>query len=279
MNYNSVNYSAISADLTTVFFAVLVFAVFYLFLRFTKKPLKEVLQRTHLDSSKISLIVDKLFAFFIIALGLITAAAQLGVNITATLAGMGVLGVAVSFAAKDALGNIIAGFMIYWDRPFKLGEWIEIQGSYGKVTKITLRTTRIKTLDNRRVIVPNARIVDEVLINHSKGENVRIDNSVGIGYEESIEKAREVILNTVNKIEGVLEEPKSEVVVEELGDSAVVLTVRTWVKDEAKERRISFEIKEKVKMALDEAGIEMPYPHSVIIQKERKNLQGLGRET
>jgi small conductance mechanosensitive channel len=189
------------------------------------------------------------------------AADQLGINVGAALAGIGIAGIALGFAAQDSLANTIAGFVIFWDKPFEVGDWVEVGSQYGRVTNITIRTTRIRTLRNTYVVIPNKKVIDEVLVNHSKHGETRVDVPVGIAYKESIPRAREVLLQAAAAIDGVLADPAPDVVVTGLGASSVDMEVRVWIVQADREIAIFHRVMEESKLALDAAGIEIPYHH------------------
>jgi small conductance mechanosensitive channel len=151
--------------------------------------------------------------------------------------------------------------LIFWDKPFVVGDWITTEGQYGKVTNITLRTTRIRTPRNTFVVVPNKRIIDELLENHSKHGELRVDVPIGIAYKEDIREAREVLLGAVDTVEQALDDPRPDLVVDELGGSSVNLKVRVWVASADDQRTTYYEVTEKAKLALDKGGIEIPFPH------------------
>ena len=241
--------------------AVLVFFVFWVLLRVTQGPLRRVLQRAGFVEALVHLFVDSLYKAVVLLFGLVMAASQLGINIAAALAGIGVVGVAVGFAAQETLANMIAGFLIFWDQPFKIGDFITAQGLYGEVAAITMRTTRIRTPENTYVVIPNSQIIGELLVNHSMYGKTRVNVPLGIAYKERIAAARPVLLAAVSGIEGVLDDPAPAVVATELGGSSVNLHVRVWIDDAAEERPIFHQVLEASKVALDEAAIEIPYPH------------------
>jgi len=241
--------------------AVLVFLVFWLVVRITRPTLRAILHRADLSETLIHLLVDNLYRFTVLVLGLVMAVSQLGVNVGAALAGIGVVGIAVGFAAQDSVGNMIAGFLILWDKPFRVGDMIETQGRYGEVANITMRTTRIRTPDNTYLVLPNRMMIEDYLINHSMLGYTRVQVPMGIAYKEDIREARTVILEAVRSVEGLLAEPEPDVVVTELGDSSVNLSVRVWTEDAADERPAFYRTLEACKLALDEAGIEIPFPH------------------
>ncbi len=241
--------------------AVLVFLAFYILLRVLQPTLRAVLRRAEFAPALIHLLVDGVVRGTVLILGLVMAASQLGINVAAALAGLGVLGIAVGFAAQETIANMIAGFLIFWDRPFKVGDWVTTQDKYGEVREITLRTTRIRTLDNTFVVIPNKQVIGELLVNHSMYGETRVKVPVGIAYKESISQAREVILDAVRGLEGVLSEPGPSVVAEELGDSSVNLVVRVWIDHAEDEMPMRNQVLEATKVALDRAGIEIPFPH------------------
>ena len=201
--------------------------------------------------------------------GGIVVLAQVGVNVTAAIAGVGVVGIAIGFAAKETLSNILSGFGIFIDHLYKRGDWVTIADKYGQVKEITLRTTKIRTLDNIFVIVPNAQVTQNPVTNYSEEGMVRISVAVGIAYRESIDEARTALLAGVAKIDGVRTEPAPAVVVDELGESSVNLKVRMWVDDAESDPFYRFTLTEACKKALDEAGISIPFP-----QRDMHMLEG-----
>lgn len=241
--------------------AALVFLLFWALLRLTQRPIRAGLKRAGFADALIRLIVDNLYKGAVLLLGLVMAASQLGINVGAALAGIGVVGVAVGFAAQETLANMISGFLIFWDRPFKIGDYITAQNLYGEVTAITMRTTRIRTFENTYVVIPNRQIIGDMLVNHSMYGETRVNVPVGIAYKERVEEARQVLLAAVGELEGVLSDPPPTVVVVELDGSSINLQVRVWVDDACDERPVFHRVMEASKVALDRAGIEIPFPH------------------
>jgi small conductance mechanosensitive channel len=189
------------------------------------------------------------------------AASQLGLNVAAALAGLGVAGLAVGLAAQDSIANMIAGFLIFWDKPFGVGDYLTVGDSYGEVRGITIRTTRIRTNENKYVVIPNKQIMDGVLINHSMFGETRVNVPLGIAYKEYVPEARRVLLKALQSVDGVLENPAPDIVVESLGGSSVNLVVRVWIQDMSAEKPVFYRTLEACKLALDAAGIQIPYPH------------------
>lgn len=248
--------------------AVLVVAGGYIFYKATAKLFRNVLFRTHVDDAFARLLIDNLYKLIILVIVLITAASQLGINIIAPLAGIGILGLAIGFAAQDSLSNVIAGFLIFFDKPFRVHDYVSIGDHYGRIELITMRSTRIRTPDNMYVVIPNLKIINEVLVDHSTNGDTRLYVPVLIEFEASVHKARTAILDVIREEEGVLLEPAPDVVVDSLDDSGVKLQVRFWIANAADEQYFHYRITERVKDALDGAGIKIAYPHIQMVKEK-----------
>ncbi|MBL8998574.1 MAG: mechanosensitive ion channel family protein [Gemmatimonadetes bacterium] len=241
--------------------ALLVFVAFLVALRITEPMLGKALRRAQFADGLIRLLVEGLYRGMFLLLGIAMAAAQLGINVSAVLAGLGVVGIALGFAAQETVANMIAGFLIFWDRPFKIGDYITTEEQYGEVKEITLRTTRIRTLDNTYVVIPNKQIIGDTLVNHSMYGETRVVVKIGIAYKERIAEARAVLLEAAKGVDGAMDDPPPDVIARSLGDSSVNLEVRVWIADPAIERPVGARLVEACKVALDKAGIEIPFPH------------------
>ncbi len=199
----------------------------------------------------------------IVLSGLIVFLSRLGINVSAFAAAIGLGGLAISLAAKDTIADAIAGFIILVDRPFRIGDRIEIQevGTWGDVVDIGLRTTRIRTRDNRMVIVPNSTIGSNQVVNYTYPDpRYRIQTHVSVAYGTEIETARRLIVETVQKVEGVLQEEPVDALYIEMGDSAMIFRVRWWIGSYEDTRRMFDRVHTTLQQALDEAGIESPFP-------------------
>ncbi len=241
--------------------AFIVLLLFWIVLRITQPALRAALRRAHFVDGLIKLLVDGLFRGTVLLFALVMAASQLGINVSALLAGVGVAGIALGFAAQETVANMISGFLIFWDRPFKIGDYITTQELYGEVREITLRTTRIRTLDNTYVVIPNKQIIGDTIVNHSMYGETRVVVRLGIAYKERIAEARPVLLRAVAGLPGVMDKPAPDVVARSLGDSSVNLEIRVWIDEASEERPVEARVIEACKVALDEAGIEIPFPH------------------
>jgi small conductance mechanosensitive channel len=199
----------------------------------------------------------------IVGLGLIglLILAQLGLNVTALIAGLGITGLALGFAAKDTLENFISGITILLDKPFRVGETVRIEDVYGTVEEISLRSTWIRTAQSQIMVMPNTLMINQKLINFSRHGVLRIDIDFGIAYKESIEAARAVVLGSLEGDDRILVDPAPDVVVTELDDSSVNVCLRMFVADARLEYPLRFEYLEKLREALRSADIEIPFPH------------------
>jgi small conductance mechanosensitive channel len=241
--------------------AVLIMLAFWAIYRLSRRPLRAAFLHSGLHQKLVDLLVDSVMRYTLVVFGLVMALSQLGVNVGAAIAGLGVAGLAVGLAAQDALSNTIAGFTIFWDKPFVVGDWVQVAGEYGMVQDITLRSTRIRTPRNSYVVIPNKRIIDEVLENDSKHGELRIDVPIGIAYKEDTYAAREALLAAVADVHDVLADPEPTVVVDACGDSSVNLIVRVWIEQASARQRVNFDVMEASKRALDAADIQIPFPH------------------
>lgn len=199
---------------------------------------------------------------------------HLGVNVATLIAGLSIAGIAVGFAARDSIENFISGVTILIDQPFRVGDYIEIDDEYGQVDEITLRSTRIRTVRNEIMVLPNSEMISQRVINHTKRNVLRIDISFGIAYKEYPDEARDVLLPLVDGDDRILSSPSPSVVVTEMSDSSVDMILRFYISDPSKEVPVRWEYTEKVREALREADIEIPFPHRQLFLDEAKAFQG-----
>ncbi|MFC2023666.1 mechanosensitive ion channel family protein [Chloroflexota bacterium] len=199
----------------------------------------------------------------VVLLGLTALLSYFGVNVSGLATVLGLGGLAISLAARDTIADAIAGFIILVDQPFRIGDRIEIQGigTWGDVVDIGLRTTRIRTRDNRMVIVPNSTISTNQVINYTFPDpQYRIQTHVGIDYDTDIDMARQVLIDAVRGVEGVLPGKPVDALYVEMGDSAMVFRVRWWIESYEDTRRMFDKVHTVLQHALDEAGIVCPFP-------------------
>lgn len=197
----------------------------------------------------------------------IAVATKLGVETTSFAALIAAAGLGVGFALQGALGNLAGGVIIMLFRPFKIGDYIDVQGEKGFVEDIQIFSTIIRTFRNKTVYIPNGALSNGNIINISQKGNLRLDVVIGVDYASDIKQTKNVLLEAVQGIEGLLPNPEPAVVLSELADSSINFTVFLWVTPETFYPVRAAAI-ERCKIALDKAGIEIPYPHQVNIKKE-----------
>ncbi len=205
--------------------------------------------------------------YAIITIAVITALSTAGVQATSLVAVVGALTLAIGFALQGALSNVAAGVLIIFFRPYKLGDYVEIAGVAGTVKDISLFTTELATPDNVQIIVPNGEAWSGVITNYSAHPTRRVDITFGISYDDDIQKATDIILEVVRGDMRYINDPAEPWVrVINLGESSVDLQLRAWV-HAPDYWETKFQTTRAVKEAFDARGIEIPYPHSVEIQK------------
>lgn len=210
----------------------------------------------------ILILVGRILRFSLIALGVIIVLDRFGVNVTGLTAALGIGGLALGLAAQDTLADAISGFTILMDQPFRVGDRIEIEelGTWGDVVDIGTRTTKIRTRDNRMVIVPNSTIGKSQIVNYTYPDpRYRVQIDIGIGYGTDIEKVRQIIVDTVRGVEGILPDKPVDALYNEMGDSSMTFRVRWWIESYEDTRRIYDRVNTALQKALDEAGIDMPF--------------------
>jgi small conductance mechanosensitive channel len=237
-----------------------------------QKMIVSTLSRMKIENQSINLLL-RAARFGIYIFATLTIADQLQINIKSLLAGVGVMGLAISFAAQDTVGNMISGIVIIIDKPFKEGDWIALGDMQATVTAIRLRTTVLTTFDNETVVVPNKNISQERVINFTMMPKIRVKIPIGIAYKENISEARTALLGTVKDDTRILSDPAPVVIVSNLGDSSVNLQLRFWIEDSASQYSFFWEYTEKCKNALDRAGIEIPFPHLQLFVEKTKGIE------
>lgn len=205
-------------------------------------------------------ILRKLLKYAVLGIGALMAASQLGFNVLSMLAGLGVAGLAVGLAAKDTMANFIAGLIILWDRPFALGDEVEIGDTPGFVRHIELRSTKLEDSDGNDVILPNSDVVSKRIVNYTRTPRVRIRIPVGIGYDADLAAARTCLLSCAAGDDRVLSTPAPAVVVRELAESSVNIELHLWAAEPGRRQAIRGEYLERAKRALEEAGVTIPFP-------------------
>lgn len=210
------------------------------------------------------------------ALLFISVASMVGIATTSFIAVLGAAGLAVGLALQGSLANFAGGVLVLLFRPFKVGDFITAQGVSGTVTEIQIFSTIMKTPDNVRIIVPNGAISNGIINNFSAEPTRRVDFVFGIGYGDDMAKAKAVIAEVVQADERVFEDPQPQIVVSNLGESSVDITVRVWT-NAADYWGVKFHLTEAVKLAFDAADITIPFPQRDLHVHHAEQLMGTGR--
>lgn len=215
---------------------------------------------------------------------LITLLGRLDVDVSAFVTTLGIGSLTIALAAQAALADTISGFVIMVDRPFRIGDRIEILelNTWGDVVDIGLRSSRIRTRDNRMVIVPNSVIAKSLIVNHSYPDTqYRIQIHIGVAYGVDLELARKTMIEAVRGVEGVLPDRSVEALFLEFGGSALIFRVRWWLESYVDTRRMFDRVNTALYNALNEVGIEMPAPqldvHHKIDASDRERIAGVLR--
>ena len=244
--------------LSKLIIGAVVLAAFYLAWLLINPFLKMIFKRSGTNEMT-STFLSTLAKYSLLIVGSVTALDSMGIKIGAVLASLGIAGLSIGFAARDSLSNIISGILIFIDRPFVIGDIVEIEGFYGRVEKITLRSTRIITSDGKMLAVPNTEIINKTVASYTNFPHLRLDIQVTIGVNEDIEKARRVLIDLLENKPEFLAEPGPRVVVTSLNDYNVALELQVWLKDERAHIEKRYKLREEVFNVLTAAGIEMPF--------------------
>lgn len=226
---------------------------------------RKVMVKSNYDESLQKFLLNLISWVFKIFLILVVIS-QLGINVTTFAAVIAAAGLAVGLALQGSLSNFAGGVLIMIFKPYRIGELIKAQGELGVVKEIEIFTTKLITPGNKLAIIPNGAMANGNIINYTSEGLMRVDTTIGVGYSEDIKKTKEVLMGVLTANPLVLQDPAPSVNVSELADSSVNFAVRPFCKPEHY-WDVYFGTLENCKLALDKAGIEIPYPHRVEIHK------------
>ena len=229
------------------------------------KTTKNVMKKRGVDET-LQKFLGNLVGWSLKILLFITVIAKLGVETASFAAILAAAGLAIGLALQGSLANFAGGVLIMIFKPIKLGDLIEAQGEIGVVKEIEIFTTKLTGLSNKEIIIPNGSLSNGTIVNYTTEGTRRVDLVIGVSYDADIKKTKEVLMNVLTSNSKVLKDPTPGVTVSELADSSVNFAVRPWCKTEHY-WDVYFEVTEMVKLELDKAGIEIPYPHQVNIKK------------
>ena len=249
-----------------VVLALLVLVIGWIAIKILKRLVGRLLGNKNIDPS-VSSFLRSVVEVTLTVLLVLSVLSMIGVEVTSFLAVFTAGAVAIGLALKGTLQNFASGVLLLVKHPFHVGDTIECSGITGTVKEIRFFDTLITTADNVNIIVPNNDLSTKVIKNFSQHDTRRMQVIVGIGYEDDIDKARDIILSLIGSDERFLPEPAPQVVVSELGDSSVNLQVRAWA-NRGDLSAATWSFNEQVKKSFDREGINLPYPQMEIHQSE-----------
>ena len=237
--------------------ALLILLVAFLITRILPKPVNSLMKRTKLDEVAVKYIhrANKIVSW---ALAIVRALDKLGFPVGSLRAVLAAVGAAVALAIKDNLSNLASGMVLLFTKPFKAGDFIEVDGSSGTIREIELMHTYLDTVGNTRLAIPNTKMMTATINNYSVYETRRQDFVFSISYDDDLLKAEELLKGMVDRHPMVLQDPAPMVKVKEHGSSSVNLLVRVWCKSE-NYWDLQFDLLEQVKLAFDENGLSIPF--------------------
>ncbi len=241
-----------------LFAAALVMLVFWAVWRIARRSVSLIIRRAKLDAT-IGALIQSVLKTVLLTIGVVSALGKVGVDIAGLLTGLGVVGLTIGFAAKDTLSNMISGIFILWDRPFTIGDLVEIGGAYGRVDSITMRTTRVVTVDGRMLAIPNSEVVNKTVASYTNFPHLRLDVAFTVAVTENLAKVRQVALSVCGAGTGYMTEPAPAVVVTALNDYNVAMQLSVWLDDETTHIAARFALRERLFEALRAASVDMPF--------------------
>jgi small conductance mechanosensitive channel len=256
-------YAANAKDLVmqyglNLFWAVITLVLGLWLIKFLGKAFARALEKSKIDVSLEKFLLS-LVRIILQVLLVITVISMLGVEMTSFIAILGAAGLAVGLALQGSLANFAGGVLILFFKPFKVDDFIEAQGYLGKVSAIQVFNTILKTPDNKTIVIPNGVLSNGSITNFTTESQRRIEWTFGIGYDDDLRKAKEILHELIKADTRILPEPAPMVAVSELGDSSVNFVARVWV-NAADYWNVYYAMQESVKLSFDEKGISIPFP-------------------
>jgi len=252
--------------------AIAIFVIGKFVAKLIRSATKKILIHKKFDDTVISFIASLVYGLVIIV-AFIAAISHLGFNTTSLVAIVGAAGLAIGLALQGSLSNFASGILLISLKPFKAGDFVEIAGTAGVVEEVHVFSTQLRTGDNKTVIIPNGGITNGTITNYSAKPTRRVDLVIGVGYNADLKQTKQILNDVVSSHDLVLKDPAITIGVSELADSSVNFVVRPWVKT-PDYWTVHFDLLEAIKIELDKAGIEIPFPQlSVHVNQETKNEQ------
>jgi len=255
----------VASQLPSVLMAFLILIVGFWIISILSKYIKRAIAKAGIDATLAKFLSSVIVTALKIML-LLSVASKFGINTTSFVAILGALTVGIGMALNGSIGHLASGVMLMIFKPFKVGDLVEIGGGHqGTVEEITAFTSTLLTLDNKKIIIANSNVTDNTITNITGQEIVGVELTFGIGYNDSIDKARKIILEVGEGCPHILDDPAQKVFVAELADSSVNLATRPFCKSEHY-WDVLFYMLEHVKKAFDAQGVSIPFPQMDIHQ-------------
>ncbi len=246
--------------------AILIWLIGSWVIKLLLKGVQKTMERGHYDISLKKFLLNLLNWVFKVVL-IVVVLGTVGIETTSFAAILAAAGLAIGLALQGSLANFAGGVLIMIFKPIKVGDFIEAQGEAGSVKEIQIFTTKLTSTDNKEIILPNGKLSNDNIVNYSTMELRRVDMVFGVGYDSDIKQTKDILMKELTSHPLVLKDPEPLVRLTELADSSLNFNVRPWVKN-GDYWGVYYDIMESTKQALDAAGIDIPYPHQVEIQKE-----------
>ncbi|HHP7244933.1 MAG TPA: mechanosensitive ion channel family protein [Elainellaceae cyanobacterium] len=249
--------------------AIAIFIIGRWVAKLSQRIVRRIMRRNDSDPTLIGFI-SNLTYFAVLACIIIAALSQLGVQTASFVAVLGAAGLAIGLALQGSLSNFAAGVLMLIFRPFKAGDFIEGAGTIGIVQEIQIFTTILKSPDNRKIIVPNSKLLSDNIINYSAESQRRVDLTFGVSYDDNLDQVKQVITDVLTSDRRILTDPAPRIGVSELADSSVNIAVWSWV-NAADYLDVMFGLNETIKKRFDAEGITIPYPHQDVYMHQVNN--------
>lgn len=258
----------LSGPLAKIIAVLAVILIGLIFVKIVIRLLKKALSHSKLDEVLHKFIINCANVFLIIFLVMVVLSVM-GISMAPFVTVLGTCGAAVALALKDSLSNFAGGILIIINKPFSKGDFIEVAGVSGKVHEIDLMSSKLVTLDNKIITIPNGLLSTDTVINYSDQANRRVDSVFGIGYSSDIKLAKEVIAKVIADSDYFIDDPAPVIGVKELADSAIIIEALAWCAN-SEYVAAKYYLQEHVKVALDEAGIDIPFPQLTVHMAEKQ---------
>lgn len=256
-----------------VVIALLIYVIGKWIARRVTNVVKKLMNSRDVDPTLVNFLSNVVYAVLLVAV-ILAALDTLSLPVTSLVAVVGAAGLAVGLALKDSLGNFASGVMLVMFRPFGKGDFVEVAGVSGKVDEVRIFSTILTTPDNKQVIIPNGQVAADAITNYTALDQRRVDLVFGVGYDDDLKKAREVLTRICAEHPLVLDDPATSIFVMNLGDSSVDFAVRPWVKTDDY-WTVWGDLLETGKAELEAAGLNIPYPQTDVHLHHQNPLSDL----